>query len=212
MANHMGLRILIADDHTLVRQAVRAALEHEGLEVVSEASDGQEAFAQCSHLQPDVAVLDVSTPHLSGIETAREIIRCCPSTKVVMLSEHSTGQSLVASLEAGAHGYLSRASSAAELAHAIYLVSTGETYISPLAFSVLESDQRGTDSPGPLGVREGQVLRQISEGKRTQEIADTVDITHGTVRSHRANVIRKLKLQKSADSVCYSIRRGLAKV
>ena len=208
----MGLRILIADDHTLVRQAVRAALEREGLEVVGEASDGQEAFAQCRHLQPNVAVLDVLMPHLSGIEATREILRCCASTKVVMLSEHSTGQSLVASLEAGARGYLSRASSAAELAHAIYLVSIGETYISPFAFSILESDQWGTDSSGPLGVREGQALRQISEGKRPQEIADSLNITPSTVRFDRANVIRNLNLQNSADSVCYSIRRGLAKV
>src|SRR5437879_584250 len=112
----MSLRILLADDHTLVRQAVRKALELEGLEVVGEASDGQEALAQCRHLQPDVAVLDVSMPRLNGIEAAREIVRRCPNTRVLMLSEHSVGQFVVASLEAGALGYVLKASRAAELA------------------------------------------------------------------------------------------------
>jgi DNA-binding NarL/FixJ family response regulator len=192
----------------MVRQAIKATLGQERLEVVAEASDGREAVNLCRHLQPEVAILDVSMPGLNGIEATREVIRVCPNTKVVMLSEHTAGQYVVGSLEAGARAYVLKAGTTAELAQAVYAVFRGETYISPGVFP-LNADQTGTEFTA-LTVREREVLQLIAEGKSNKEIADTLNISYATVRSHRSHIIEKLNVHATADLVRYSIRQGLS--
>jgi two-component system response regulator NreC len=205
--NHMNLRILLADDHLAVRQAIKAALVEEGLEVFAQASNGREAVKQCRQLQPEIAILDVSMPLLNGIEAAREIVRVCPNTKVVMLSEHTAGRYVLESLQAGAKGYVLKADTAAELAAAVYAVSKGKTYISPSVSSSLKAAQAETVSP--LGARELQVLQLIAEGKSTKEIGDILNISFETVLSHRKHIMKKLDIHDTAGLVRYSISSGL---
>jgi len=205
----MGLRVLLADDHTLYREAIQSALEKEDFEVVGQASDGRDAVGQCRDLQPDLAVLDVSMPLITGIDAAREIIRVCPNTRVVILGEHTADKYVRESLKAGAKGYVVKGDSAAELAHALRRVAKGETYITRSASAVVQGQQRGFESAEPLGVRERQVLRLIAEGKRTEEIAGILDISYQTVRSHRKHIMDKLGVHDTAGLVRYSINSGL---
>jgi DNA-binding NarL/FixJ family response regulator len=204
----MSPRILLADDYVLVRQAVKAALLREGFDVVGEASDGREAIRQCKQLKPDVAVLDISMPLFSGIEAAREIVRSCPNTRVVMLSDYAAEEYVTKSLQAGAKGYVLKAETAAALAEAVYAILRGKTYVSPsLSFGIKIA--AATQSLGSLGVQESRVLRLIAEGRGTKEIADILYITSETVRSHRKHIMKKLDLHDTAGVVRYAINHGL---
>jgi two-component system response regulator NreC len=205
----MSLRILIADDYVLVRQAIKAALLQEGLDVVGEASDGQEAVTQCRQLQPEIAILDISMPVLTGIEAAREIVRSCPNTRVLMLSDHTADRYVLESLEAGARGYVLKADTVAELARAVHVVSKGKTYVSPSVSFSLTASTTATQSLGSLGVREGQILRMIAAGNGTKEIADILNISCETVRSHRKHIMKKLDIHDTARLVRYAINHGL---
>jgi DNA-binding NarL/FixJ family response regulator len=205
----MSVRILLADDHTIVRQAIKVALELEGFKEVVEASDGREAINHCKHLHPDVAIIDISMPRLNGIEAAREILKTCPNTKVVMLSEHKADRYVLESLQVGVHGYVLKAETAAELAHAIFAVSKGQAYVSPGVFQALKAYQAGVEPAGLLSVRESEVLQLIAEGNSTKEIADALKMSYKTVRSHRDNIMKKLDVHSTVDLVLYSIRRGL---
>lgn len=205
----MRVRVLLADDQAIVRQAIKAALGQEGFEVVGEASDGREAINHCSHLQPEVAVVDVSMPRLNGIEAAREIIKACPNTRVLMLSEHTADRYVRESLQAGAHGYVLKDETAAELARAIRTVCKGQTYISPAVFPALKAHPIGIEPAVRLSVRECEVLQLIAQGNSTKEVADTLKMSYKTVRSHRDNIMRKLDAHNTVDLVLYSIRHGL---
>ncbi len=205
----MSVRVLLADDHTIVRQAIKVALALEGFEVIGEASDGREAINQCKQLQPDVAVIDISMPRLNGIEAAREILKTCPNAKVVMLSEHRADRYVLESLQAGVHGYVLKSETSAELAQAIFAVCKGQTYVSPAVLPALKAHQVGVEPAGHLSVRESEVLQLIAEGKSTKEIADTLQMSYKTVRSHRDNIMKKLGVHSTVDLVLYSIRRGL---
>jgi two-component system, NarL family, response regulator NreC len=206
---HMSLRVLLADDHAVALQAIKAVLESEGLEVVGGASNGQDAVRQCRQLQPEVAILDISMPLLNGIEAAREIVRICPNTVVVMLSDHTEDLYVWESLRAGAKGYVLKADTAAELARAVYSVSRGKTYISPSVPSRQKAWPTGTQPAGPLGARERQVIRLMAEGKSTKEIADILDIGCETVWSHRKHIMKKLDIHDTAGLVRYAINHGL---
>ena len=204
----MPLRILFADDHMLVRQAIKKALAREGLEVTAEASDGQQAVTLCCDLQPDIAILDVSMPMLNGIEAAREIIKISPATKIIILTMHTQDRYLQESLQLGINGYVLKANTADELAQAIRVVARGDTYISQFV-SPTGNYQPGARTTEPLGVRERQVLRLIAEGKTTKDIGDVLKISYKTVRAHRANIMKKLDVRDTATLVRYSIGSGL---
>jgi DNA-binding NarL/FixJ family response regulator len=206
----MSLRILLADDHLMVRQAIKCALAQSGLQVVGEASNGQEAIHQCRDLRPDVAVLDVSMPLINGIDAAREILKVCPDTKILILTMHTQDRYLQESLRLGIRGYVLKANTADELAKAIHAVSRGETYISRfLSAASPGANKTGTDRAGQLGFREHQVLQLIAEGKSAKEIGDVLNVSEKTVRAHRANIMKKLDIQDTATLVRYSIGRGL---
>ena len=204
----MSLQIVLADDHSMVRQAISAALSQCGLPVTAEVSNGQEAILRCRELQPDIAVLDISMPLVNGIEAAREILKVCPHTKIVLLTMHTHERYLQEGLRLGIRGYVSKANTADELANAIHAVACGETYISQFLPSV-NAHRTSEDTPDALGVRECQVLRLLAEGRSIKEIGTVLNVSELTVRSHRAHIMKKLDIQDIAGLVRYSISRGL---
>jgi DNA-binding NarL/FixJ family response regulator len=201
----MSLRVLIAVDLALYRDAMTAALEQEGFEVVEPISDGRDTVVRCRQLQPDIALLDIAMLHISALEAAREIVKVCPKTRVVILGEKATDGYVVQSLQAGAKGYLVKTDSAAELARGLHLVAKGETYITRSAGAAVQQQQNGIELANALGARERQVLRLIAEGKKTEEIAGILDISYQTVRSHRKHIMEKLGVCNTAGLVRYSV-------
>jgi two-component system, NarL family, response regulator NreC len=207
----MSVRVLLADDHVIMRQGLRTLLEREGFEVVGEASNGQEAIRLCASVHPEVAVLDLSMPILNGIDAAREIVKGEPKTKAILLTMHTDEDHILESLRAGVSGYVLKTKSAEELIQAIRGVCKGEMYLSPGISRVVVQAyvSRAEISTNPLSDRERQVLQLVAEGKATKEIASLLNISVKTVESHRTNIMDKLNIHDTAGLVRYSIRHGL---
>lgn len=207
----MPAKILLADDHAVVRQGLRALLEREGFEVVGEASDGREAIRLCEKYRPDVAVLDVAMPLLNGIDAAREINKSNPATKLVLLTMHTEDQLVLESLRAGVKGYLLKTRAADELVQAIHAVCKGETYLTQsISHTVVQAFlSKGTLPESPLTDRERQVLQLVAEGKSNKEVASLLGISVKTAESHRSNIMDKLNIHDTAGLVRYAIRNGL---
>lgn len=207
----MPLRILLADDHSVVREGLQSLLESRGFVVAGVASNGQEAAYVCEKLQPDVAVLDFSMPVMNGVAATPEIRRVSPKTRVIILSVHSKDEYILAALRAGAKGYVVKTSAADELVAAIREVSIGNVYLSPgISQAVVGAYLSRTELPAdPLSSRERQVLQLIAEGKTNKEVAAQLGISPKTVESHRARIMVKIGIHNTADLVRYAIRRGL---
>jgi DNA-binding NarL/FixJ family response regulator len=207
----MPIRILLADDHALVRQGLMAFLEGQGFEVVGEAADGQEAQRIAAKTQPDVAILDVSMPVLNGVDAARELKKSLPKTKVILLTKHDEDQYVTEALRAGARGYVLKSQVAKDLVHAIEEVCRGSVYLSPsMSRVVVDAYLSKADAPAdPLSARERQVLQLVGEGKSTKEVATQLGVSVKTAESHRARLMRKLDIHETASLVRYAIRRGL---
>jgi DNA-binding NarL/FixJ family response regulator len=207
-------RILLADDHSVVREALRLLLEREGFEVVGEAADGQQAIRLARRLEPDIAVLDLAMPLANGIEAAREIRTACPRTAAVLLIGSATDAQVLAALQAGVQACVLKTCEAAELMRAIREVARGEVYLSRgLARPVVEAWLGGAELPAdPLTPRERQVLQLIAEGKATKEVAQLLYVSVKTVESHRARITAKLSIRETAGLVRYAIRRGLSQL
>jgi DNA-binding NarL/FixJ family response regulator len=204
-------RILLADDHVIVRQGFRALLEREGLEVVAEAADGHEAVRLASDLQPDVAVLDFAMPLLNGLDAAREIRRRFPGTRLILLTVHTEDHYVLEAMHAGVHGYVVKTQAAADLVRAIREVRGNALYLSPtISRAVVEASFDKANPPGDmLSPRERQVLQLVAEGKTTKEIAAVLGVSVKTADSHRARIMRKLDIHDTAGLVRFAIRRGL---
>jgi two-component system response regulator NreC len=204
-------RILLADDHVIVRQGFRALLEREGLEVVAEAADGHEAVRLAGDLQPDVAVLDFAMPLLNGLDAAREIRRRSPGTRLILLTVHTEDHYVLEALQAGVHGYVVKTQAAADLVRAIREVRGSAMYLSPtISRAVVEASFDKANPPGDmLSPRERQVLQLVAEGKTTKEIAAVLGVSIKTADSHRARIMRKLDIHDTAGLVRFAIRRGL---
>jgi DNA-binding NarL/FixJ family response regulator len=207
----MAYRILLADDHTIVRQGLRAILEREGYEVVGEASDGREAISYAEKFRPDVAVLDISMPLLNGIDAAREITKSSPRTKTILLTMYTEDHYVLESLRAGVTGYVLKMRAALALVQAIQAVMKGEIYLSPgISRAVVQAFLSKTDIPeDPLTTREREVLQLVAEGKTTKEIAAQLGISAKTADSHRTNIMEKLDIHDTAGLVRYAIKRGI---
>ncbi len=207
----MPIRIVLADDHVLVRQSLRSLLEREQFQVVAEASDGQEVVRLSESLHPDIAVIDISMPILNGIEAVRELGRSCPKTKAILLTQHEEDQYIREALAAGVKGYVLKNQAASDLVHAIQQVSRGQFYLSPgVSRAVVEAYRTKTDSPAdPLTGRERQVLQLIAEGKSTKDAASLLGISVKTAESHRMRLMQKLDIHETASLVRYAVRRGL---
>jgi two-component system response regulator NreC len=207
----MPIRIVLADDHVLVRQGLKSLLEREGFQVVAEASDGQEAVRHVESLEPDIAVMDISMPTLNGLNAAREISRSSPKTKTILLTQHDEGQYIREALEAGVKGYVLKNQVASDLLLAIREVSRGQVYLSPgVSSAVMEAYRSKSDKPNnPLTLRERQVLQLIAEGKSTKDIASLLGISVKTAESHRTRLMQKLDIHETASLVLYAVRHGI---
>lgn len=207
----MSIRVLLADDHALVRQALRALLDREGIQVVAEASQGQEAVSLASTMRPDVAVMDISMPTMNGLDAVRELHQLSPRTKCILLTRHDEDQYVMAALQAGIRGYVLKTQAAVDLVQAIRRVHNGEVYLSPgVSGALVEAFLSKSGLPAePLSPRERQVLQLVGEGRSTKEIADLLCISVKTVESHRARLMQKLDIHDVARLVRYAIRRGI---
>jgi two-component system, NarL family, response regulator NreC len=207
----MGCRVLLADDHTLFRQGLRALLEREGFEVVGEAGDGSEAVRFARELRPDVAVLDLAMPRLNGMDAARELRAALPLMRTVLLTVHNDQQYVVAALNAGVKGYVLKTQASTDLVEAIRSAMKGDRYLSPgLSTGVAEAIARdGGAAPDPLTMREREVLQLVAEGKSSRVIGQILKISPKTAEAHRTRIMKKLGIHETAGLVRYAIRNGL---
>jgi len=204
------LRILLADDHQIVRQGLRALLERDGIEVAAEAGDGREAARLAREVRPDAAVLDLSMPVLNGIDAAREISRTVPGTRTILLTMHADERYAREALRAGVRGYVLKTKAAADLIQAVREVCAGRVYLSPgVSDAVVDMALRPRQERDPLTARERQVLQLIAEGKTTKEVAAELGMSVKTADCHRTRIMRKLGAHRTADLVRCAIRAGL---
>jgi DNA-binding NarL/FixJ family response regulator len=206
------IRILLADDHALVRQGFRMILEAQpDMEIVGQAGNGREAVELASKLHPDVTVMDVAMPELNGIEATRRITTVSPRTRVLALSMHKDSMYVREILRAGARGYLLKDSGDADLVAAVRAVAKGDGYISPSVSGAVLSDYRRhvTDPLDLLTSREREVLQMIAEGKTNKEIATSLGLSVYTVEAHRGRVMEKLNLHSTGELVRFALRNGL---
>ena len=210
-------RVLLADDHRLMRGGLRLVIEqHPGFVVVGEANDGREAVALAGSLLPDVIVMDIGMPNLNGIEAAHRITESSPNIAIVMLSMHSDEAYVLRALKAGARAYLLKDSAEEDLTRAIEAVRDGKSFFSPAVSRVLLADymrklQRAgaEDSYDLLSSREREVLQLVAEGKSSKEIATILGLSTYTVETHRSNIMQKLDLKGIPELILYAVRKGL---
>ena len=207
----MPIRIVLADDHRIVRDGLRALLEREGFAIAGEASDGQEAVRVAREARPDVVVLDIRMPNIGGLDASRELQKCAPRPKIIVLTRHDEAQYVAEALRAGIDGYVLKSQAVSDLVQAIQQVTRGGVYLSPnVARAVVEACVSSTDLAGPsLTSRERQVLRMVGEGKSMKEVASLLGISANTAESHRFSLMRKLDIHQTAGLVRYAIRCGL---
>lgn len=207
----MPIRILLADDHEVVREGFKSILERQGYEVVGEAPDGHEAVRLAEKLKPQLAILDLAMPLLNGIEATRQILRVSPQTKTILLTMYKEDQYVLEALRAGVAGYVLKTKAAKDLVQAIRQVSKGVAYLSPEVSQTLVEVYRsgGQILSEPLTARERQVLQLVAEGKTTKEVASLLDVSVKTAETHRTNLMKKLDIHETAGLVRYAIRTGI---
>ena len=207
----MPIRVLLADDHQIMRQGLKNLLEREGFAVVAEASDGRDAIRLAETSHPDVAVLDLAMPALNGVDAGREITRASPRTKAILLTMHKEDPYVLQALNAGISGYVLKSQAAEDLVQAIREVARGSMYLSPgVSRAVVDAYRAKTDlPPDPLSPREREVLQLVAEGKTTKEVAAILGVSVKTAESHRTRIMEKLDIHETASLVRYAIRRGL---
>jgi DNA-binding NarL/FixJ family response regulator len=207
----MAFRILLADDHLIVRQGLRALLERSGMEVVGEAGDGHEAVRLAEKHKPDVAVLDLVMPNLNGIDAGHQILQRVPGTKIVLLTMQTEDHQVASALRLGIKAYLLKTQAAEDLVEAIKEVMRGHVFLSSAVSGVVVNGYlSGAQAPiDPLAPREREVLQLVAEGRTSKEIAALLNVSVKTAESYRANIMEKLDIHETAGLVRYAIRRGL---
>jgi DNA-binding NarL/FixJ family response regulator len=207
----MALRVLLADDHPIVREGLRLLLERGGINVAAMAGDGREAARLAETVQPDVTVLDFFMPLLNGTEAARQILQLRPDAAILLLSMACEPHQIVAARDAGIRGYVVKTQAADELIAAIRTVATGETYVSEaVSRQVLSAQLSASDvAADPLTPREREILLLVVEGKRTKQIASLLGVSIKTAQSYRAQLMLKLNAHNTPGLVRFAVRRGL---
>jgi DNA-binding NarL/FixJ family response regulator len=210
-----AIRVLVVDDHMIVRTGIRHVLESEpGFEVVGEAANATDALSLTAELHPDVVVLDISMPDVSGLELAARLRSSGGGARVLILSMHNNAEYVLESVRAGAHGYLLKDTAATELRTAIRAVCQGESYFSPPVASRLSAAVRGEHDSQPAGLaqltaREREVLHGIAQGHTNKEIATELGISHRTVETHRESLMRKLQIRTVAELTRFALGAGI---
>jgi two-component system, NarL family, response regulator NreC len=210
------LRVLLADDHGIVRRGLRSLLEEAGLSVVAEAADGLEAVRLCEEHRPDLLIVDIGMPKLSGIEVAARAQKIERPPAVIILTMHADESYIIRALAAGARAYLLKDATDEDLLPAVRAVAAGRPFFSPAVTAVLVEDyvrtlqKRGLDdSYHLLTDREKEVLHLLAEGRSNKEVATLLDLGLSTVETHRANLMQKLNLHNTAEIVLYAVRKGI---
>ena len=205
------VRILLADDHAVVRQGFRMILGQEpDLEVVGEAGNGADAVRLVEEVKADIAVIDISMPGMNGVEATRLIRQNSPECKVLVLSMHRDAVYVRETLRSGASGYILKDSIDQDLLNAVRAVAAGESFLSPgIARTVLEDYQQVEDPFDQLTAREREVMQMLAEGKVAKEVATALDVSVYTVDAHRGRIMKKLGLKSSTELVRYAMRKGL---
>ena len=206
----MPIRLILADDHLIVRQGLRLVLEKERIEILGEASDGPEALRLIRELHPDIAVLDLDMPGLDGLAVLREAAVVSPQTRAIILTRHMEEPYAVEALRIGARGYVLKTQASTDLVAAIQHVDRGEVYLSPkISKAVVQAYLTNEGPSGQLSVRERQVLQLVGEGHSTKKIASLLGISVKTADTHRTKLMEKLDIHQTAGLVRYAIRNGL---
>lgn len=211
------LRLLIGDDHTLMRQGLRKILEERpDWEVVAEVGDGRDAVRRAMALKPDVAILDIGMPQLNGIDATQQILRRVPETRVLILSMHSDEGYVTRALQAGATGYMLKDSAGKDLLKGVASVAAGKSFFSPaIARLMLDDYVRRVAGSGvadrfeSLSEREREIFQLIAEGRTNKGVAELLNISPATVETHRAHILQKLDIHNTAELVLYAVRRGV---
>lgn len=216
-AVHAGIRLMLADDHRMLREGLRRSMAEQGFDMVGEARDGAEAVELARVLQPDVVLMDVTMPELDGVEATRRIRSALPHVKVVMLTMHADQDVLASAIRAGASGYLVKDCSTEEIAEAVRMTARGDTIISPrLAASMLDEVRRidrpaagAPDEERVVTRREEEVLQLIADGCSTPEVAERLYISQKTVKNHLASIYQKLDARDRTQAVLQAVRMGI---
>jgi DNA-binding NarL/FixJ family response regulator len=207
------MRVLIADDHKMMRDGLRAVLEKAGIFVCGEAADGFEVVELAQALQPEIVVMDISMPQLNGVDATRQLLAKCAAVRVIALSMYSDRRYVTAMFKAGAVGYLLKNSASGELIQALHAVADGLTYVSPTIAATVVVDwmapQTAVAADKPLSAREREVLQLLAEGNSSKEIANRLGVSVPTIETHRRQIMGKLKLHSIAELTKFAIREGL---
>lgn len=211
------IRVLLADDHTLIRAGLRRVAEAQpDITVVGEAENGRQAVSMSGSLKPDVVVMDIGMPSLNGIEASRQIQAAQPDTHIVMLSMHSDETYVLRALRAGAKGYLLKDSAEEDLARAIHAAAEGRSFFSPAVSKLLLEDYMRTlqrngseDSYDLLTPREREILQLVAEGNSSKEIGNLLNLSVYTVETHRARIMQKLNFKGIPELILYAVRKGI---
>lgn len=208
------IRVVLADDHALVRSGMRALVEQmHGIDVVGEATDGREALALVERLRPHVVLMDITMPELNGLEAAERLIRARPEVRVVLLSMHADEAYVARAVAVGAHGYVLKSADATELELAIRSAARGQAYLSPvIARTVTQGAMPDGSGTPPLSPRQREILQLIAEGNATRQIAAKLRLSVKTVETHRAHIMQRLGIRDVPGLVRYAIRMGIVEV
>jgi DNA-binding NarL/FixJ family response regulator len=210
----VSIRLMLADDHRMLREGLRRSMIDQGFDVVGEARDGEEAIRLAHELRPEVILMDVTMPEIDGVEATRQIRSALPEIKVVMLTMHADQEVLTSAIRAGANGYLVKDCSTDEIASAVRMAVSGETALSPqLAASMLDEvrrlDRPSSEEDRIVTRREEEVLQLIADGCSTPEVAEKLYISQKTVKNHLASIYQKLDARDRTQAVLQAVRMGI---
>jgi len=210
------IRILVADDHAILRDGIRALLGvHSDMEIVGEAEEGNQAVEKVLEMAPDVVIMDIGMPGIDGIEATRRIVKKSAKSKVLILTQHNNREYIVSAIKVGAAGYLPKKALGSELISAIRSVHQGGSFLYPSAAVAIIKEYLHAAEDDPyqsLTAREKEVLKLFAEGKTSREIADSLGVSLKTVNGHRMEVMKKLDLRNRAELIKYAIRKGIASI
>ena len=211
----MSIRVLLADDHRMLREGLRRSLTDEGFDVVGEADNGEHAVRLVAELSPDVVLMDVSMPEMDGVEATRRIREAGSGSRILMLTMHADKDVLADAIRAGASGYLVKDCSTEEVADAIRMAANGDTDLSPLLAASMLDEVRRLEAPTPgddqhvITKREEEVLQRIADGCSTSEVAAELFISQKTVKNHLASIYQKLDARDRTQAVLQAVRMGI---